>query len=632
MIAADGEAKLLDLGLGRLSYDPARVTESGYLVGAPFYMSPERLTAIETANESCDIWSFGVTFYEWICGYHPFYDDDGDRMIGNIIDAVPADLADVPAHLNQTILRALEKDPSQRYRSFGELLADLQPLISDLKREESEALMAEALKQTDSGRRHEARRIARQLRDMDQPQAPVSQIFGISEPELETQRFAERSRPAAMAPVTSVAQPLVAAATVGSAALAAAVDTPEPAPLADMQDLATAKAPPRPERTAPKIPTIGTRNGSTTNGENGSATGMHPPMAAAAAVASSLTAAGAEPAVVHEMDTSPRSDAASTEAIPNDSNHGRTNARRSAAQPAAAPPQQTVRILEMGEPNGFPWVKLLAFAVPALLMIGALALFLQPTSKLKSVSSQDAKEISRNGRVIKSDVAKRSDHGMPPSIDPVTTTPAPATATRADGTPVGQDPLDPEAPRIFDPKSLTGVKSPAPPRRREKGPLAGIVTPSLAAAAGSDGTYTPGLPLAVNAPPPPAAPVVTPPPAVTKTDQPALTPSESRGVESIRETANQSGGQFSQAVLMHTVQPVYPPAAVQRKEQGTVRFQATIAKDGSVKNIQLLSGNPLLNVAARRAVSQWRFRPAMLNGKPIEVTQSIVVNFNLSDR
>ena len=81
---------------------------------------------------------------------------------------------------------------------------------------------------------------------------------------------------------------------------------------------------------------------------------------------------------------------------------------------------------------------------------------------------------------------------------------------------------------------------------------------------------------------------------------------------------------------MHTVQPTYPPNALQTKTQGTVRFQATIAKDGSVKNLQLLSGDPLLNLAAKQAVLQWKYQPAMLNGQPIEVTQAIVVKFNLN--
>jgi protein TonB len=63
-----------------------------------------------------------------------------------------------------------------------------------------------------------------------------------------------------------------------------------------------------------------------------------------------------------------------------------------------------------------------------------------------------------------------------------------------------------------------------------------------------------------------------------------------------------------------------------------VRFQATIAKDGSLKNVQLLSGDPLLNVAARQAVLQWKYRPALLNGQAVEVTQGIIVKFNLSNQ
>ena len=90
------------------------------------------------------------------------------------------------------------------------------------------------------------------------------------------------------------------------------------------------------------------------------------------------------------------------------------------------------------------------------------------------------------------------------------------------------------------------------------------------------------------------------------------------------------GGSFSQPLLIHSVPPAYPLAALQRKTQGVVRFQATIAKDGSVKNLQLLSGDPLLDVAAKAAVLQWKYRPALLNGEPVEVTQGIIVKFNLS--
>jgi outer membrane biosynthesis protein TonB len=61
-----------------------------------------------------------------------------------------------------------------------------------------------------------------------------------------------------------------------------------------------------------------------------------------------------------------------------------------------------------------------------------------------------------------------------------------------------------------------------------------------------------------------------------------------------------------------------------------VRFQALIGKDGVVKNLQLVSGDPLLNAAAKQAVLQWVYRPATLNGDPVEVTQAIVLKFNLT--
>ena len=646
MLRNDGEAKLLDLGLGRLSYDPARVTEHGYLVGAPFYMSPERLTAIDTANERCDIWSFGVTFYEWIAGHHPFYDDDGDRMIGNIMDAVPADLQDVPPQLNHAIMRAIEKDPSDRYHTFAELLADLQPLIGDLKREESDALMAEALKQTDSGRWHEARRIARQLRDMDSPQDPGAQIFGISEQELEK----ERSTAAASVPTP---QPLVAAAatmaavTAAKAAASTAVDTPEPAPPPPVvrsqppppPTQAAPRAPQRPERTAPRIPPMGVKNGTTAASENGSPASARmqpapPPSNGARAAAASASMSAAAPAVVREIDTAPRTEPPRVESTRPEPARTRTVSSQRSVAPqlplTPPPPQQTVRILGLEEPSGFPWGKIIGFSVPALLMMGALFFFLRPVGKIAhSSTNDDAKETSTSSRVIRTD---QGDPDSTPQTASASPTTPPTTGTPAEGTPgTATDPQAPIAPRIFDAKSLpTATKVLIPARRRGNSPLAGVAAPALPGAA--DGTELSGLPVAMNAPPPPAP--VAPPqaPAPVKVNTPAPTPTSVQSVEAAREAASHIGGVFSQPELARKVSPVYPPAAVQRKKEGKVRFQATIAKDGSVKNIQLLSGDPLLNVSARQAVTQWKYRPAMLNGDPIEVTQTIVIEFNLSNR
>ena len=90
------------------------------------------------------------------------------------------------------------------------------------------------------------------------------------------------------------------------------------------------------------------------------------------------------------------------------------------------------------------------------------------------------------------------------------------------------------------------------------------------------------------------------------------------------------GGQVQAANLIRKVTPVYPPLAKQARIQGVVHFTAIIGKDGTIQNLTLISGHPLLVEAARQAVSQWQYRPTLLNGDPVEVVTQIDVNFTLS--
>jgi protein TonB len=76
--------------------------------------------------------------------------------------------------------------------------------------------------------------------------------------------------------------------------------------------------------------------------------------------------------------------------------------------------------------------------------------------------------------------------------------------------------------------------------------------------------------------------------------------------------------------------PVYPPLARQTRVSGTVCFTAIIGTDGRIQNLQLIAGHPLLVASAREAVSQWLYRPTLLNGKPVEVITQIEVNFTLN--
>jgi protein TonB len=86
----------------------------------------------------------------------------------------------------------------------------------------------------------------------------------------------------------------------------------------------------------------------------------------------------------------------------------------------------------------------------------------------------------------------------------------------------------------------------------------------------------------------------------------------------------------SQGLLIKKVQPNYPPLARQARIQGTVLLQAEISKDGTIENLRLINGHPMLAPAAIEAVKQWRYRPYMLNGEPVAVETQVQVNFTLS--
>jgi TonB family protein len=73
----------------------------------------------------------------------------------------------------------------------------------------------------------------------------------------------------------------------------------------------------------------------------------------------------------------------------------------------------------------------------------------------------------------------------------------------------------------------------------------------------------------------------------------------------------------------------YPSLARQMKVQGSVLLQALIAADGSIRDLRVLSGNPILTSAAVEAARQWRFAPYLQNGRPIETQAKIMVNFTM---
>ncbi len=88
-----------------------------------------------------------------------------------------------------------------------------------------------------------------------------------------------------------------------------------------------------------------------------------------------------------------------------------------------------------------------------------------------------------------------------------------------------------------------------------------------------------------------------------------------------------SGGQIQQAVLIYRKDAEYPKMAKQTGAKGVVKLNATIGTDGSIKKVTVVSGHPMLTGAAVEAVKQWRYRPTLLNGQPVEAETQVLVNF-----
>jgi periplasmic protein TonB len=112
-------------------------------------------------------------------------------------------------------------------------------------------------------------------------------------------------------------------------------------------------------------------------------------------------------------------------------------------------------------------------------------------------------------------------------------------------------------------------------------------------------------PIQIAAPPKPTAPEIKPVPRIKQ------------------------GGSVQQAMLVSQTRPAYPPLAIQAHIQGDVVLHAVIDAEGRVSELQVISGHPLLIRAALEAVRQWRYRPTMLNGEPVEVDTTITVLFRI---
>ncbi len=106
-------------------------------------------------------------------------------------------------------------------------------------------------------------------------------------------------------------------------------------------------------------------------------------------------------------------------------------------------------------------------------------------------------------------------------------------------------------------------------------------------------------------------------------------PSSTRDAQAPRRVPISSG--VAAGMVFERTVPVYPPIAKAARVQGTVVLQATISKTGTVEELHVVSGSPLLQQAAMDAVKTWRYQPYLLEGHPVTVETTINVLFSLGD-
>ncbi len=217
MVLADGTVKILDFGIARMTGEVSRLTQNGYLVGTPLYMSPEQLQGSE-ADALGDVWAYGVLYFELLTGQHPFLSQDNTRLIRNITIVNPPSVhaltRGIPEGLAQVIRRALTKDRRRRYQSLEDVLVDTNPILALLQREQTAGLVTEAQYYRNSGQLIAARRSSRRALEIDPSNYGAQQLLKSIQQEMQEESLAEPPRvalaPLAKAPVEEKRQEPVA--------------------------------------------------------------------------------------------------------------------------------------------------------------------------------------------------------------------------------------------------------------------------------------------------------------------------------------------------------------------------------------------------------------------------------------
>ncbi len=272
----DGRVKIMDFGIARLQSVETRLTKAGMTVGTAAYLSPEQVRG-EPGGPQADVWAWGVLAYELLSGARPFEAAGMADLLTQVLEETPLPLAKVwkecPARLSELVARCLDKDPAKRYPGFGEVRADLAPLVraSTARQPVPSGPKEEvAMDAMDKTMRLSAEELQKLANEPQPPAAPATAEAASPDSNAVTAETAARPSPGPQAPpVPTVAPPPGESAT----RVLSAIDTapvpgaaqpvatqpvvPEPAAPADPGRTSVLAAPPPPVKPAAKRPPAG---------------------------------------------------------------------------------------------------------------------------------------------------------------------------------------------------------------------------------------------------------------------------------------------------------------------------------------------------------------------------------------
>src|SRR5215471_6174439 len=172
MVLRDGSVKIMDFGIARLASAPdaTRLTQQGYLIGTLRYMAPEQLAGSDF-DALCDIFAYGVVFYELLTGVHPFEALDAQSLMYKLTFEEPAPIRgrapDVPEALQDVISRILQKDRTRRYQNLKEVQFDTEPIRIELRSGQTAGLLRQARELLDRNEFEGAQKVVHQALGLD---------------------------------------------------------------------------------------------------------------------------------------------------------------------------------------------------------------------------------------------------------------------------------------------------------------------------------------------------------------------------------------------------------------------------------------------------------------------------------